>query len=89
MDCREDDWLDARVAVSEPVTIAVGETFAPIVVTATHDDQVVVAVEHHPRFIDGASHRYEWLSRMFDTSAVAVRSPTVGVMHRAQLTVEC
>ena len=37
MDCGEDDWLDARLALSELVTIAIRETVEPIVVTATHE----------------------------------------------------
>ena len=89
MDCGEDDWLDARLALSELVTIAIRETVEPIDVTATLDHRVLVAVEHYPLLADGASHRYERLSLMFDTSAVAVTSETIGVVHRAQITVEC
>ena len=89
MNCGEDDWLDARLALSELVTIAIRETVEPIVVTATHDDRVLVAVEHYPLLTDGASRRYERLSLMLDTSAVAVTSATVGVVHRAQITVAC
>ena len=89
MDCGEDDWLDARLALSELVTIAIRETVEPIVVTATHDSRVLVAVEHCPLLTDGASSRYERLRLMFETSGVGVTSFRDGTVHRAHLTVEC
>jgi anti-sigma regulatory factor (Ser/Thr protein kinase) len=88
-DCREDDWLDARLAVSELVTIAVGETVEPIIITATHDSgRVLVAVEHHPLFTDDASPRYERMGLLFETSCVQVTSIRDGTVHRAQMAVE-
>jgi len=88
MECGEEGWLDARLALSELVTIAIGETVEPIVVTATHDNHLLVAVEHHPLLTDGVS-RYERLRVMFETSGVEVTSIRDGTVHRAQMAVEC
>jgi hypothetical protein len=84
--CPDDEWFDTRLAVSELVRIAVGETVDPIMITASRDGACVrVAVQHRPMVTEPGTDQRDALDRLLEMSTVDVTSTIDGALHRSSL----